>query len=104
MKDKSVREIWIHLPESTEYFVSNTGKVKRNNRILKPLDNGTGYFQVSISGKRELIQRLVLTAYLGTFESSLESDHKDRNRKNNYLSNLQKVEHHINCQNRGKRK
>ena len=99
-------EIWKDI-EGYEglYQISNMGRVKslertvRNGngyrtvqeRILKPY--GDDYLQVNLSkdGKIEqpLVHRLVATAFLENTEGYKEINHKDENKQNNCVDNLE---------------
>lgn len=101
-------ETWRDIEDYEElYAISNKGRVKakgryyRNNgsnsykkeRILKPSDNGTGYLQVGLcrSGtcKRKYIHRLVAKAFLLNDLALEDVHHKDHNKHNNSLENLE---------------
>lgn len=99
-------EIWKWIKGfEKSYQVSNQGNIKsfirKNPKILKPCDNGTGYLQVQLrygernNKKREvvLVHKLVAEAFLNypRIKKDLEVDHIDRNTKNNYLDNLRIV-------------
>lgn len=81
------------------YFVSNMGRIKSfkwhgRERVLKPKDNAKGYKFVTLWKNKEeyqhlYIHRMVLTAFVGP--SDLEVNHKDNDRGNNLLSNLEWV-------------
>lgn len=91
------------------YQVSNLGRVKSLDRVvkdinkdrtqlikgkmLKPADNGNGYLIVSLrkdnKRKNHYIHRLVGEAFLNDYLSILTINHKDFNRKNNNVSNLE---------------
>lgn len=76
-----------------KYFVSNKGRVKsycRYNAIIrKPEDNGKGYQQVKIQGKKYYIHRLVSIAFLGEPDPEKNTvHHRNSNRKDNDLQNL----------------
>lgn len=78
-----------------KYMVSDDGEVweiQKNNLKKKPLSkNNSGYLYTSINGKPLGVHRIVLEAFTGY--SSEEVDHKDRNKANNCLSNLEYVSH-----------
>lgn len=76
------------------YKVSDKGNVHSSygkGRTLRQRDNGNGYLKVELwgSGKRKniFVHRLVLLAFVGP--SSLQVNHKDGNKTNNRLSNLE---------------
>jgi hypothetical protein len=79
------------------YTVSYLGNVYSSAqtalRMLRPASNGAGYLQVPLhnSGKvkRFYVHRLVWVAFNGVIPEGYEVDHKDRDRSNNDLSNLQ---------------
>lgn len=89
------------------YQVSNYGRVKSlgrevkykngrvswyNSMILKPMDNGRGYLTVHLrkNGKRSVkyIHRLVAETFINDIENN-DINHKDFDRKNNRLDNLE---------------
>ena len=90
------------------YQVSNTGiiktvgKVDRQGRIKKEkiksvTCNSRGYYMVNLckDGKCKLsfVHRLVAKAFLPDIEGKEIVNHKDRNIKNNHVSNLEYVTH-----------
>lgn len=86
-------ELWRPIPGFSNYEVSSLGRVRNiNGYILKPWNgygkNGRYYKKVGLysNGKRVamFIHRLV-------FFSFYEIDHKDRDRSNNTLANLEAV-------------
>ena len=78
------------------YEVSNLGNVRRIGSVtlLKPIDNGKGYKTVHLSndkGRRLcLIHRLVMVVF-NPIETTMDVNHKDGNKSNNTLSNLEWV-------------
>lgn len=78
------------------YEISNYGNVKnKKGNILKPYDN-KGYLRIGLSKnnkrKQYLLHVLVATHFISEkpFENA-EVNHKDLNRKNNYINNLEWV-------------
>jgi hypothetical protein len=80
-----------------EYHVSSNGRVKSykngKERILKPGLIGNGYPAVDIctNGKRKIqkIHRLVALAFIPNEEGKGDVNHKDGNKLNNYVENLE---------------
>jgi hypothetical protein len=86
------------------YFISNDGKVKRNEKELKLYIKPNGYHQVQLceNGKYKIyyIHRLVLLLFKGECPDGHECDHIDRNPLNNHIDNLRWVTYHENMMNR----
>ena len=88
-------EVWKPIPKTRKrYFASNKGRIKSYCRyeaiILIEDDNGNGYKQVNISGKKQYIHRLVCLAFLGEPEAGKDTTHhRNANRADNSLENLQ---------------
>ena len=83
-----------------KYMVSNTGKVKSLNynrtgkeKILKPYDNGHGYLYVVLykdgKDKKYRINRLVAMAFIPNSDNLPEVNHKDEDKTNNCVENLE---------------
>ena len=102
------------------YKVSNLGKILSLNykntgkaELLNPSDNGCGYLRVCLSKNGEdkwcLVHRLVAETFLENPENLPEVNHKDENKKNNFVflnedgsvdkkrSNLEWKNHIDNC-------
>lgn len=104
-----MNESWKPLSEySNEYEVSNLGRVKSTNRyvpgsrgsvqfkpsvILTPKLTKNGYLRVHIRHKGKntypLIHRLVANAFLERTEDKTVINHKDGNKQNNCVDNLE---------------
>lgn len=69
-----------------DYIVFENGEVFKKQ---KHIDSKRGYFTVSIYGKKKLLHRVIMEAFKG--KSNLTVDHIDGNKKNNSLDNLEYV-------------
>lgn len=81
------------------YQISNCGQVKslkwNKERLLKPSTNGSGYYYVNISKNNRVKNFSIHTLLWDHFGDSkrdgrkLQVDHKDENKLNNHIDNLQ---------------
>lgn len=84
------------------YQVSNMGNVKSliSNKILKPAKNHNGYLYVCFSKqgkhKHHKIHRLVAQAFIDNPNSYPIINHRDENKTNNCVSNLEWCDHKYN--------
>lgn len=76
-----------------DYEITRNGDVinKYTGRVLKGQPNGKGYLRVSIAGKLQFIHRLVAEKYVLNPEGKLQVNHKDGNKLNNCVDNLEWV-------------
>lgn len=80
------------------YRISNTGKLfsVKKNKMFKLQINKKGYNCVILykDGKprTKLVHRLVAEYFIGTNDSNLQVNHKDGNKLNNFVSNLEYVD------------
>lgn len=92
MKKEIFKDI---LGYSEFYSVSNYGNVfsKRQNKNLSFGDNGKGYLFVNLYNngisKRFYVHRLVALTFIDNLDNKKQVNHKDCNKSNNYLSNLE---------------
>lgn len=111
-----MKEIWKEILNFSDYEVSNLGRVKSKKRIvttkqnkkypvkekiLKPqINNKTGYMQyVLIKNKKKITKLahiLVAETFLNKTNDNLEINHKDENKLNNRLDNLEYCTHKYN--------
>lgn len=103
-----MKEIWKDVKDYEGlYQVSNIGRIKSLSRfvntykkgrikkehILSIIDNGNGYCYVTLSKnnkhKNYFVHRLVASAFINNPNNYKEINHKDNNKKNNCVDNLE---------------
>lgn len=102
-KKMNTQEEWKAIAECNgEYYVSNHGRVKSlkfgKERILKPAINSSGYWYIFIFVKNQkpkfcMIHKLMAVAFIPNTQNKKEVNHKDGNKLNNNLCNLEWVTH-----------
>lgn len=94
----TVSDEWVPIPEWSGYQVSKEGNVRRlvNNHyiVLKPW-LVSGYYAVRLSinncSQDKLIHRIVAETFISNPSSKPEVNHKDGNKLNNHVDNLEWV-------------
>lgn len=81
-----------------DYAVTTEGKIfsLKSDRFLKPYTSSGGYYQVQLNNehgrKTFMLHRIVAEAFLGSPDSDImQVNHKDGDKSNNVLSNLEWV-------------
>jgi hypothetical protein len=101
------QEIWKAVADSNgEYHISSHGRVKSYKKgkeiILKPSTHQNGYLQISLcrnkTSKTYYIHRLVAQTFIINDENKLTVNHKDGNKKNNHIDNLEWMTHQENVE------
>ena len=76
-----------------KYWVSNNGKIKNKNKRLKLSKNKQGYLMVHLCKNNKCkwfrVHRLVAEAFIPNPNNYSEVNHKDENKENNHLNNLE---------------
>ena len=100
-----MKEIWKAIKDyEGKYEVSNLGRVKSlertsrlnrkiKERILAPREHTGGYLRVQLSRKDFYIHRLVAETFIPNPENKPMVNHKDGNKHNNCVDNLELVTH-----------
>lgn len=102
-----MKEIWKNI--TGEYEASNLGNVRNFRKQLKKSvkRNGYEFVLIKIGGtwKGKYVHRLVWEAFNGPIPEGYEINHKDENKLNNALDNLELVTHkqNVNYGTRSKR-
>ena len=87
-------EEWCPIPDFPNYSVSNLGRIKNiiTGKILRPCVK-SGYYHVSLvndtNKKSFKVHRLIAIAFIENLENKTDVNHKDKNKLNNDLSNLE---------------
>lgn len=103
MTEPSISEQWKVIKDFPDYAVSDRGRVKRitKNRIhnmgkiMKQYKDKAGYMHISFSVNKKMttfqIHRLVLIHFKSDCPKKHECNHKDGNKSNNNIENLEWV-------------
>jgi predicted XRE-type DNA-binding protein len=97
-------EVWKTIKGFEDYEVSNYGNVRniKKNKILKSKKDRSGYLSLSLylNGvkKFKYIHRLIALNFIEEIEGKPFVNHKDGNKLNNLISNLEWCTHKENCQ------
>ena len=85
------KEIWRNIPNIENYQASNYGRIrnKKTGRVLKPVKNKYGYLIYSIHYKKLKGHRLVAQAFIPNPNNLPQINHKDENKANNNVKNLE---------------
>ena len=101
-----MKEIWKDIKEYEGlYQISNLGNVrsiKNKIHLLKTIDDGKGYEKVRLCKKGIIksfrVHRLVAQAFIDNPNNYSEINHKDNNRSNNSVNNLEWCDREYNIQ------
>ena len=90
----SNQELWIKIKGEDHYFVSNKGNImsyfRGSKKKLKLILTVYGYHKVALGrGKQRLVHRLVAEAFISNPNRFEVVNHKDTNKVNNSVENLE---------------
>ena len=102
-------EIWVTPQNYSRYEVSNFGRIMSKDhrgsgirRLINPAIGKDGYWQSMFkndSGKYETrkVHKMITLGFFGECPTGLEINHKDGNKSNNSIENLEYITHSANC-------
>ena len=87
-------EIWKTIPDFSKYKISNYGNIKNDKKILKQTIIQGGYSSIhlnneKIKSKKILVHVLVAQSFIPNQENKRTVNHKDHNKLNNNIDNLE---------------
>ena len=88
-----MRELWLPLPWRNDYWISSYGRVKgARGRLLALQKQGCGYLSVQVGkANTKHVHRLVAQTFIPNPEELPQVNHKDGDKHNNHVDNLEWV-------------
>lgn len=110
----SIAEEWRPIADCDGYEISSFVRVRGLDRIVKSSSPGhihgrrlkgkmlkpymsNGYLSVNLGGKAMYIHRLIAAAFIGPIPDEMQINHRDGNKLNNCITNLEIVTHQENA-------
>jgi len=103
-------EIWRVYPKNDDYEVSTAGRIRRardlrgghkRGGIRKPQKDRSGYLGLFLTGvdnkKYHMVGRMVAETFVGECPDGMECNHKDGDKENNFMYNLEWITPSENC-------
>jgi len=94
--DRFLEEEWAAIPDAAPYEASTEGRIRKNDLILCPAEKPEGYkyFGVYTNGERRnvYVHRAVVSAFVQPLKDDEMVNHRNGNRRDNRLVNLEIVD------------
>ena len=85
-----MEEIWVSIKwNNIQLYASNMGQIKDEKGRIKHQNQSFRYNRVNVKGKKELVHRIVATAFIPNPDNLETVNHIDGDRRNNQASNLE---------------
>lgn len=96
-------EIWKEIPKHPEYQASTKGRLwsDKTNKLFKLSIRKDGYVKCELDRNKYYLHILIAKTFLGEAPEDMinpDVNHKDGKKSNNKLSNLEWLDHNLNCQ------
>lgn len=98
-----MKEIWKNITDYPNYKINNNGEIIniKTNKKIKNFKGNDGYIRIYLfkNSKKKgfLVHRLVAQAFIPNPKNFKEVNHKDEDKQNNNINNLEWCEHRYNC-------
>ena len=88
-------DLYKEIPNYPGYYVSTEGKILGpSGNLIKLEEHYSGYYKVHLRGTKSFVHRLVMTTFMWKEGcEDLVVNHKDLDKKNNHLDNLEWASH-----------
>lgn len=88
------KEYWKEVPDFPTYEVSTFGRIRKKGRYFKLTPDKDGYYRVTVYNKEGIrkylrVHRVVATAFLPNPNSYPVVNHKNGDKQDNHLGNLE---------------
>lgn len=89
------KEVWKECPIAKPYEVSSLGRIRnpKTGRVLSQCNHSKGYLIVNICGGTKTVHKLVASTFIDKPQDKKEINHKNGNKKDNRIENLEWVTH-----------